>query len=160
MTSDKASGRPQARPRAAATSAALRGASDSLLAALDELHRLEILKREEQPGSDRFVEIARQIRDLATEVLIASNSQEHLAEAAAAVVDARPDVADRLSPIARTGPSREVHLVLAEWRDAERRLAAAEPGSDDAVRAEDDVRRLRLEYRTAHEAALHSRGDT
>ncbi len=159
MTSDRSRDRPRQATPASPTSAALRGASDTLLAALDELHRLEVLKRHEQPGTDQFVELARQIRDLATEVLIASSSQEHLAEAAAAVADVAPATAGSMPTIVETKPSREVHLVLAEWRDAERRLGAAEPGTEEAIRAEDDVRRLRLEYRAAHEAALHTRKD-
>ena len=159
MTSDTSGDRPRPATPASPTAAALRGASDTLLAALDELHRLEVLKRHEQPGSDQFVQLAHHIRDLATEVLIASNSQEHLADAAAAVAEVAPAVAASMPTIVETKPSREVHLVLAEWREAERRFGAAEPGSEEAIRAEDDVRRLRLEYRAAHEAALHTRKD-
>lgn len=140
-----------------ATAAALRGASDTFIAALEELHRIEVAKRAEPPGTDRFVELARQARDLATEVLVASSSQEHLAEVAAAITDAKPDAV--LTPIEDTPTPREVHEVLAEWREAERRLAAAEPGSTEAISAAADVRRLRTEYRTAHEAALRSQED-
>jgi hypothetical protein len=156
MSSESSPGRGVPSATAATTSAALRSASDSLLAALDELHHLEDVKRQEEPGSDRFVELARQIRDLATEVLIASNSQEHLAEAAADVAEVRPDIAEDMSPIAETRPPRELRRVLDEWRDAERRLAAAEAGSEAALLAQADARRLRLEYRLAHEAALQT----
>lgn len=159
MSSDTTPGGQPRSNTAATTSAALRGASDSLIAALDELHRLEDFKRHEQPGSDQFVDLARQIRDLATEVLIASSSQEHLAEAAADVAEVRPDIAAEMSPIDETRPPRELRLVLDDWRDAERRLAAAAPGTKESVAAQADVRRLRLEYRVAHEAALHSHDD-
>ena len=37
-----------------------------------------------------------------------------------------------------------------EWREAERRLAAADLGSPAATAAADDVRRLREEYRITH----------
>ena len=50
-------------------------------------------------------------------------------------------------PIRDTPPRRDAVIILAEWRAAERRLAAAEPGSEDEGAARSDVDRLREEYR-------------
>jgi hypothetical protein len=47
---------------------------------------------------------------------------------------------------------RAIPDILAEWRAAERRLAAAEPGSAEAFEAQAVTDHLRQEYRDAHEA--------
>jgi hypothetical protein len=41
---------------------------------------------------------------------------------------------------------REAEIVLAEWRDAERKLAAAVPGTPDEVALTVDIARYRAEY--------------
>jgi hypothetical protein len=46
-----------------------------------------------------------------------------------------------------TPPRRDAVSILAEWRAAERRLAAAAPGSGDEHEARADSERLRDEYR-------------
>jgi hypothetical protein len=51
---------------------------------------------------------------------------------------------------------RDVQLVLAEWRDAERRLDAADPGSDEADDARRDVGRLAIEYQNLAAGAAHA----
>jgi hypothetical protein len=66
------------------------------------------------------------------------------------------------SPAAPTKPidetPRSIESILAEWRAAERRLAAAEVGSAEATEIEILIERLREEYRSAHdEARGHSR---
>ena len=48
---------------------------------------------------------------------------------------------------------RPIQAILADWREAERRSAAAVPGSAEALEAEALEDRLREEYRRAHEAA-------
>ena len=48
---------------------------------------------------------------------------------------------------------REAEIVLAEWRDAERKLAAAVPGTPDEVALTVDIARYRAEYRDLTEAA-------
>jgi hypothetical protein len=50
-------------------------------------------------------------------------------------------------PIRDTPPRRDAVIILAEWRAAERRLAAAAIGSEDEGAARTDVERLREEYR-------------
>lgn len=50
-------------------------------------------------------------------------------------------------------PPRSIQLILAEWRDAEKRAGEAEPGSPEAVELERVIDLLRDEYLRAHEAA-------
>jgi hypothetical protein len=47
-----------------------------------------------------------------------------------------------------------MEAILAAWRQAERQLDAAEPGSAEATEAQVLVDRLREEYRRAHEEAI------
>ena len=53
---------------------------------------------------------------------------------------------------------REAEAVLAMWREIERSLAAAEPGSDEEERLRADAALLRNEYqRLIEQAQLHHR---
>jgi len=53
---------------------------------------------------------------------------------------------------------REAELVLAMWREIERSLAGAEPGSPEAERLQTDAVLLRDEYqRLIREATAHDR---
>ena len=133
----------------------LRNASDALLAALEQLHELELQKRELQPGSERFVELARQIEALSDELLETSRSETVLAGRVADKVE-RGEGPDR--PIVEMAPERDLGMVLSEWRDAERRLAGAKAGSKEASRAQEDAARLRDEYRSRHRAAARGQG--
>jgi hypothetical protein len=123
----------------------LRVTSDSLLATLDELQALEAAKRTVQPGTSEFSELADRIERLAVSVLEASRRQASLAgEAASSGVDERS-----IDDI----PPRPIHAVLADWREAERVVTTASPGSEEWDHARTTIRRLRDEYRRAHEAA-------
>lgn len=135
----------------------LRATSDALLVALDELRELEGQKRKLGPGTPKFAELAKQIETLAEEILRNSETEERLAQRSVELVeDGRSDVAAQ--PIEAIAAPRDVHLILGEWRDAERRLAGATPGSRGWERATVDAERLRAEYRRAHEDALRSAG--
>ena len=125
--------------------AELRQASDTLMQRLDRLHELESRKRELAPEKPEFVRLAREIEDLSRALLFTSGEQVELAEAIHADVKAG-DVQANL-PIRDTPPKRDAVLVLAEWRAAERRLAAALPGSAEELEARGEVERFRLEYR-------------
>lgn len=48
---------------------------------------------------------------------------------------------------------REAEIVLAMWRDVERRLDTVSPGSDEEEQLHADAARLRDEYRRLIEAA-------
>ncbi|HEX8941296.1 MAG TPA: hypothetical protein VF763_14160 [Candidatus Limnocylindrales bacterium] len=133
----------------------LRHASDALLAALEQLAALEHEKRTLTPGSDPFVELATRIDLLARQILEQSGRERHLAEATAEQrrSGAPPERPIEATPAAPDAGSRAIHDVLADWRDAERRLADAPPGSPEARALEARIDALREEYRVAHEAA-------
>jgi hypothetical protein len=136
----------------------LRVNSDALLATIDRLRDLEVEKRGVAPGSGRFLELADEIRRLASGVLDTSDLQRELAEASNAVAEAgRPDLVQ--TPIDAIRPVREVQVVLAQWRDAERRLSAAREGSEEATSIELEVSRLRDEYRRSLDAAVERSKD-
>lgn len=126
---------------------ALRAASDSLLRDLTELQALEQEKRQTEPDNPRLVRLAIEIEALAARVMGTSMRQRERAEeiVGAGGSDAPDDT------IAET--SREIHVILAEWRDTERQLTDAVPGSADADIAERRIDTLRREYGRAHDAA-------
>jgi len=131
---------------AAQVASDLRGASDQLMRQIDRLHELETRKRELAPENPEFVRLAREIRDLAVAAMAETRRQELLADAVADLAKGGdPIVVDHPIEDMAPGP-REATLILADWRDAERRLAAAPEGSDEARHARADVERLRAEY--------------
>jgi hypothetical protein len=143
-----AAGEPAARP-SLGLEGELRLTSDSLLRALDELHDLEARKREVPTGTAHFLDLARRVEELSIEVLRRTEREASLAE----------DLRERTEAGAPTGrpindipdAERPLATILAEWREAERTLASASPTSVEASAAAAAVRRLREEYRMAHE---------
>jgi hypothetical protein len=125
----------------------LRAASDALLRDLTELQALEQEKRHTEPDSPRLVRLAVEIEALAARVMGTSMRQRERAED---IVDAGGSTAPD-DTIAET--PREIHVILAEWRDTERQLTEAVPGSAEADIAERRIGTLRREYRRAHDAA-------
>ena len=128
-----------------AHAADLRRTSDEFLQRLDRLHELETRKRELPPDQPEFIRLAREIEDLARALLHAGGQQVDLAEEvhhAAKTSNVNVEL-----PIRDTPPKRDAVAILAEWRAAERRLAAAEPGSKDELEARAETERLRDEYR-------------
>lgn len=134
------------------TANALRAASDALLRDLAELHELEQEKRRTDPDSPRLVRLAEEIEALAVRVMGTSMRQRERAQAISS--PGGTDAPDQ--SIAET--PREIHVILAEWRDTERQLAEAAPGSPDAGIAERRIDGLRQEYRRAHDAAQQRAG--
>ena len=128
----------------------LRDTSDSLMRALDQLRDLEAEKREVPAGSRRFVELAQRVEDLAIEVLRRTEREVSLAEDTEERREAGGGVGRAIEDVPPS--NRELTSILAEWRDAERRLAAADAASPESSTAAADVRRLREEYRMTHEA--------
>ena len=128
----------------------LRVASDRLLGTLDQLETLENEKRQLEPNSARFQTLAREIERLAAEVFAQSHAQKNLGQAAQA---ATARTGEELPPIAESSNAREIPIILADWRDAERRLQLADPDSAEHAVAAADVERLRAEYRTAYSAS-------
>ncbi len=123
----------------------LRQASDLLLQRLDRLYELERRKRELPPERPEFVRLAREIEDLSRALLFSSGQEVELAEAIHA--DVKAGDAQANLPIRETPPKRDAVAVLAAWRAAERRLAAAPADSQEERDARADVERFRIEYR-------------
>ena len=74
-------------------------------------------------------------------------AKEALKEARAGTLD--PDTTiDEMA-----APPRELHVVLGEWRDAERRLGELASDSPEALRLRADIELLRDEYRRSHDVA-------
>lgn len=126
-------------------SADLRKASDQFMQRLDRLHELESRKRELPPGEPEFVRLAREIEDLARALLHTGGQQVELAEEVH--YEAKTSGVKVEQSIRETPPKRDAVTILAEWRAAERRLAAAAAGSKDESDARADSERLRDEYR-------------
>ena len=125
--------------------AELRRASDDFMQRLDRLYELESRKRELPPDEPEFIRLAREIEDLSRGLLFAGGVQVEMAEEVHADIKQGATVVDQ--PIRETPARRDAVAVLAEWRAAERRLAAAAPESTDERTARADVERLREEYR-------------
>jgi hypothetical protein len=132
------------------TARALRETSDALLRDLDVLVAIEEEKRTLEPGDPRLVELADRVDALAARVLGMSGHQRDLMRIARAQVATESPAAPEQSIEATPRP---LYAILTEWRDAERRAAAATPGSPEAIEANALVARLRDEYGAAQEAA-------
>lgn len=117
---------------------ALRHTADALLAQLSELEELERTKVALEPGSRAQVRLSRRVESLARKVLNIAGQQTDLVETIAEMAD---ETSGHLT--------REPHLILAEWRSAERAMEGETPGSSSWDRARADVDRLRAEYRRA-----------
>jgi hypothetical protein len=125
--------------------AGLRRASDDFMQRLDRLYELESRKRELPPDQTEFIRLAREVEDLARGLLYQGGVQVELAEEVHADIKHGETFVDQ--PIRDTPPRRDAVSVLAEWRAAERRLAAAGPDTDEEQAANQEIERLRAEYR-------------
>ena len=125
---------------------ALRVASDAMLRDLEMLSKLEEEKRLLEPEDQRTIHLAAQIEELAARLL------EHTAEQHKLTIRIHddPEKAALDGPIA--GMPRTMAAILDAWREAERDLAAATPGSAAAEVAQSRVDQFREEYRRAHQA--------
>ena len=136
------------------TGDALRRTSDELLRDLETLVHLEEEKRGVEPGDPRLVDLAEQIEEIAQRVLESSSSQRQQTQ----VIN---DLAEAGSPAAPDGSidetPRSMEAILAAWREAERKLEGAEPGSAEAREAEFLIEHLREDYRRAHDEATRGR---
>src|SRR4051794_34698704 len=95
------------------TARALRATSDTLIADLERLTRLERDKRDMAPGDPRSVELSDAIEQLATRVLSGSTEERVLSEEAAVEVAVEGPHAPR-RPIEDV-PPRSPHEILEEW---------------------------------------------
>ena len=129
---------------------ALRDTSDELIRDLEALATLEEEKRRINADDTRVVDLATQIETIAMRVLVASGRQRELTEQIHRMTD-EASPADPAPSIEAT--PRPISAILADWRDAERRLEGTESGSAAEREVEILVEQLREEYRAAHEAA-------
>ncbi len=129
----------------------LRLTSDRMLRTLEQLEALENEKRTLSPGSARFQKLATEVERLAATIYAQTHAQEQLGEKAEEVIR-RTGV--QLPSIEESEHMRDVQLVLADWRDAERRLVSAAPDSAEHSQAAADVGRLREEYHRAYVASV------
>ena len=123
----------------------LRVTSDRMLRTLEALASLENEKREMKPGTPEFVKLAKEIERLAAEVFAQTHNQKILGEKAASAENRGADFA----PIDEITSMRDLQVILNEWRDAERRLQLASPGTAEHATAAGDIGRLREEYHNA-----------
>ena len=132
------------------TGAELRQTSDDVVRTLDALSALEDEKRTVQPGDPRLVVLAKEVEALAAKVLVSSVRQRNLATN----LNDDPAAAAATPPIdEQTRPAAEI---LKAWRDAERALAAAEPGSGEEATARAAIEQCREEYRRAFDSRAHA----
>ena len=136
------------------TGDALRRTSDALLRDLEALTELEEEKRTIDPGDPRLVDLAAQIEQIAKRVLASSTSQRAQTQLINELTEngspAAPDATIEDTP-------RSMEAILSAWRQAERQLENAEPGSAEATEAQILIDRLREEYRRAHDEATQSK---
>ena len=132
---------------------ALRANSDALLRDLDALGILEEQKRTLPPTDPRMLELAGRIEEIAQRLLAGSSNQRELAEeivGAATLGGPAPAIDDT---------PRSIQSILADWRAAERALAAAEPGSAAAAEAQALVEASKDAYRRAAAEAHREQPD-
>jgi hypothetical protein len=132
--------------------------SDAMLANLDRLRALELEKRNLPVGSPRLIELATEIEELAATVLGSTDTQVDLAKEA--VREAKAGVIDPDTTIEEMAAApRELHVVLDEWREAERRLGEVGSDTPEALGLRAEIELLRNEYRRSHDAAARRASD-
>ncbi|MEZ0240826.1 MAG: hypothetical protein ACAH65_08530 [Chloroflexota bacterium] len=131
------------------TAEALRATSDALLRDLEVLGAIEEEKRTIPAGDPRLVDLAARIEQIAHRLVGWSTDQRELTEVAQEEVAA----GDVNAAVTIEETHRPMSVILADWRDAERRAAAVERDTADATEAAAVVDALRNEYRRAFEAA-------
>ena len=128
------------------TAADLRATSDALMRDLEVLAAIEDEKRTLPPGDPRLVELAKRVEDVAGRVLSSTVRQRKLTEIGHEQVEA----AEPGTPVSSIDETpRAIADILAEWRAAERRASAAEPGSAEEAEAGALADHHRDEYRRA-----------
>ncbi len=129
----------------------LRETSDDVLRNLEALEALEEEKRGVKPGDPRLVTLATEVEALAAKLLLGSIRQRDVA----AELHADPAAAAATPPI--NEQTRPIAEILKAWRDAERALVNAKPGSADEAMARASIEQCREEYRQAFDS--RSRGE-
>lgn len=137
------------------TAKALRATSDALLRDLERLLEVETEKRALAPEDPRLVPMSAEVTELAARLLDRSQAQKALSVRTEQLVR-RGDPDAPTVPIEAT--PREIPVILAEWREAEREAARVEPDSPEAHEIAARIERLRGEYREAHRRVSEGEG--
>jgi hypothetical protein len=127
----------------------VRSTSDNLLRSLERLEALEAKKRTTEPDSAEFRSLAAEIERLGAAVFAHAHAQRELGDKSRAI--AKRSGAD-VPTIEETVPNRDLSMILAEWRAAERRMVGLQPDGAEYAAAKADVDRLRSEYHDAYSA--------
>jgi hypothetical protein len=122
---------------------ALRSVSDTLLNDLDRLTLLEQQKRIMKPEDPRTTELAAEVTEIASRVLSNTVVEEQITRSAMEAAEA--DAPDAPVHSIEETP-RQMHTILEGWRAAERRAAAATPGTAEHAAAMLEAEKLRQEY--------------
>jgi hypothetical protein len=117
------------------------------LVAIQEVELRERKKRGVPPTDPGFPGLARDVRMAAEAALALARDEEIEANE---IASRRGDL--RLPTIETSPPPQNLAEILAEWRDVERRLEAADPTSPDAARLMDEFAALRDRYQEALKA--------
>jgi hypothetical protein len=120
-----------------------------MLATLEQLAALENEKRQVKPDSPRFQDLALEVERLAADLFAQTHNQERLAREGPKEAAAR---GKELPPINEVESDRDLAVILAEWRDAERTLAEVAPRTAEHSRAVAEINRLRAEYQRVYAA--------
>lgn len=118
----------------------LRAASDAIMLLAAQVSQLETHKRGVPADDGRFEALAHSVKVAAQNLADFAAEEEAWAQGASA---ARPDAAT----IDETPAPAGLQQLLAHWREVDRALDAAEPGSSDAER-------LFLEFEAARDAYM------
>jgi hypothetical protein len=120
----------------------LRSASDAIMVLVGELEQLEGHKRGIQPADPRFGQLATAVREAAQSLAELARDEEDWGRSAR--------LSDpRVASIEHSSSPQPLPAILAKWRDIERRLETAEPGSADATALFAEFQRVRDEYLAA-----------
>jgi hypothetical protein len=120
----------------------LRAASDAIMLLLGEVEQLESHKRGVNPGNDRFAELARAVRDSSQALAELARDQEMWGQQA-------PLSDFEVATIAESQSAPPLPAILERWRDIERRLSEAAPGTAESAELFDEFKRVRDEYMAA-----------
>jgi hypothetical protein len=123
----------------------LRSASDAILLLVGEVEQLERHKRGVAPGDARFDELAAAVKDASAALAAFSNAELEWGRDADGL---KQDVAT----IDHSQSPANLAAILDRWRQIERQLNEAEPGSPESRELFEAYERVRDEYMTAFAA--------
>lgn len=131
-----------------------RATTDQMLDLIDRLRDLEQSKQRVGYGSKDFVALAAEAERLSRIVFRWAGMQLLMASQAAGAVERGEESS---APLVEVEP-RPLDRILNAWREAQLRFEIAQPGSEEATAAAEEVERLREEYRASDERRRAAHG--